>query len=32
MRRDAKVVDVGGGGLFKVPTYMQGPYSVADGQ
>jgi len=32
MRKDAKVIDVGGGALFKVPTYMQGSYSVADRQ
>jgi hypothetical protein len=32
MRKDAKVVDVGGGALFKAPTCMQGSYSVADRQ
>jgi hypothetical protein len=32
MRKDAKMVDVGGGALFKVPTCMQGSYSVADRQ
>lgn len=34
MRRDAKVVDVGGEGFFTVivPTYMEGSYSVADRQ